>query len=200
MRIAALLLFLLLPATLLPAVLRAQEAPPAEQLILPPLQNFKPVYQDNGKDKRVVELVPSNQTLETWSERVAIIVYVGVTGKSPKTVAETLQAEWRKDCGKFDSHPVEQQFEKSYPTSIFAMQCIDGKSAGRQPNEFLMAKIIQGIDNLYLVQHAWRGEKDKLPPPLRDEKAGEEWANFVRSVELCDSRLRGQPCGAGLRR
>ncbi len=195
MRILALLLLLLLPAAL-----HAQDAPPAEQLMLPPLPSFKPVYQDNGKEKRVVELVPSNQTLETWTERVAIIVYVGVTGKSPKTVAETLQAEWRKDCGKFDSHPVEQQFEKSYPIAVFAMQCVDGKTAGRQPNEFLMAKIIQGIDNLYLVQHAWRGGKDALPPPLRDDKTGDEWASLIQSVELCDSRLRGQPCGMGRRR
>jgi hypothetical protein len=199
----------LLPALLLGTVALAQapapvpekkigEPPPqAEQILTPQLPGFTLVNQEMKADRRLFEFVPKNETQENWTERVAIIVFLGVTGKDPKQVAETLQADWRKTCATFSSHPVEMRWEKGYPTSVFAMQCADSKPAqGRLNNEFVMAKIIQGIDSLYLVQRAWHSAKDKVPPPLRDTKTGDNWANFIKGVEVCDARLRGQPCAA----
>ncbi len=171
--------------------------PPAEQVLAPELPGYVLATQDVKEDRRVYEFLPKGQTLENWTERMAIVVFLGVTGKDPKQVAETLQTEWKASCTKFSSHPLEKKFEKGYPTTIFAMQCGGTKPApGKLANEFVMAKVIQGIDSLYLVQRAWHSATETVPPPLRDTATGDQWANFIRGVEVCDARLRGQPCAA----
>lgn len=171
--------------------------PPAEQVLAPELPGYVLVAQDMKDERRVFEFLPKGQTLENWTERMAIVVFFGVTGKDPKQVAETLQAEWKNSCAAFSSHPVETRWEKGYPTTIFAMQCAGSKPApGKLANEFVMAKVIQGIDSLYLVQRAWHSATEKVPPPLRDTATGDQWADFMRGVEVCDGRLRGQPCAA----
>lgn len=182
-----------------PAAL-AQE--PAEQVTAPPIRGFKLANQDIRPDRRVYELIPENETLQTWSERAAIIVFEGVKERDPVQVATRLQEEWRSRCADFGSHAPEPLTTKGYPTTMITMQCRDPKPAPPgsplvlRRNEFVMIKILQGKDNLYLVQRAWHSDSETVPPPVRDARVRDAWIAYFRQVEVCDPRVAGQACTA----
>lgn len=175
---------------------------PTEQVVAPPIRGFKLANQDIRPDRRVYELIPENETLQTWSERAAIIVFEGVKGRDPVQVAGRLQEEWRNRCGDFGSHAPEPLTAKGYPTALVTMQCRDPKPAPQgsplvlRKNEFVMIKILQGKDNLYMVQRAWHSDTQAVPPPVGDARARDAWIAYFRQVEICDPRIAGQACPA----
>jgi len=174
----------------------AQPAPPAEQILTPTPPGFHLGEQDVGSEQRRFEFFRTGETAVTWRERISVLVFLGVKDRAPKAMAEALQAEWRGTCPAFSSHPAEQKAEKGYQTSIIVMTCDNpAPPAGREKREFAMTKIIQGRDSLYVVQRSWR-DATAAPPPLTDRATGDAWAAFFRAVEVCDTRLQGQPCPA----
>lgn len=190
--------WLALLSLLLCAPALAQDKPPqAEQIFAPTPPGFKLSDSKIDDKQRVFEFLPEGETAKSWTERIGIVVFFGMKGRSPKQVAEALQTEWRATCPAFSSNAPEQRLEKNYPASILTMACSYAEPPqNRMPREFVMAKIVQGTDSLYLVQRAWRGGPEYAPPPLTDKATGDAWAKFFSQVEVCDTRLRGQPCAA----
>ncbi len=197
-RLAIALLLLCGPAWAQDKPPQANPNPPqAEQVFAPTPPGFALTDSKVDDKQRVFEFLPQGQTAQSWTERIGIVVFFGMKGRNPKQAAEALQSEWRASCPAFSSNAPEQRLEKNYPASILTMACsYPEPPQGRMHREFVMAKIMQGADSLYLVQRAWRGGPEYAPLPLTDKATGDAWAKFFNQVEVCDTRLRGQPCAA----
>jgi hypothetical protein len=92
-------------------------------------------------------------------------------------------------CAGSAAFPLASAQENGYPIALWLMACPRNKDTGKP--EMTWFKAMQGNDSFYVVQKAF-----KFDPP-KEQVA--QWTRYLKSVTICDTRLRERACPAGMR-
>lgn len=186
----------------LPIAARAQQTGGAENLMFVLPKGFKQIHQARNQQQMIMEFVPEGETVKDWTEMVTLRVYFGVRNVDPRAVNKDMQERvWRPVCGRIETHEPALRQEKGYHVSAAVIDCFDPdprKTAAQvhlRPREFMLMKVFQGRDSLYILQRAWHGTSGEQPPMMRWEELKKQWAGFMATAEICDTRIPDQPCG-----
>jgi hypothetical protein len=160
---------------------QAQSQPSAkltgENLLMVPPLGFK----DSRDGVSLMEWVPTNETVENWSEMVTAQVFARRPDLEPTAFLGAIQKQWLAACKGSTSAPIITDKVNGYAAAMMLLP-----SAGKP--ETTMLRAIKGTDALYVVQRATRSagspqEMDRL----------KKFFDGV-GVCVCDVRSREQPC------
>jgi hypothetical protein len=170
-----------------------QPTPPSgEQLLVPPPLGWKVGYHQKQGNVEVTEVLPPGQTVQEWTEMLAVQVIAGPPQKTPQEILKDQLEQIRKDCQDIGAGPVNLGVENGYDTAVRAIACTRLKQWPK--GELGLYKVMKGRDRLYIVQRSWRGEpfdKQHLPVPA---ETTQQWLAFMQQVVLCDPRDPHRPC------
>lgn len=157
-----------------------------ERLVLPEMPGYQIANQSTANGIVLRELVKDNETVQNWTELVAVQVFPGGAAKNePVAYATAMDNIWKGVCeGASSGAILGQGAENGYATAFFAEDCPKNPKTG-QP-EHAMMKAIRGADNFYVVQKSWR------TPPTKAQVA--LWSYRLGRVSVCDSRRQDAPC------
>ena len=145
---------------------------------------FKIGYQAEQRNQTITEMVPENESGEEWTTMLTVQVYLGETNTTPEQAQETLTNSWFNACENSETYPVADGSENGYNFMLWQLYC--PLNPATQKVEYTYMKAIQGNDSFYLVQIAFRYE-----PTEADITP---WMNYLRDVQVCDSRIPEQAC------
>ncbi len=170
----------------------AAQQPSGEQLFVLPPQGWKIGFHDRQGNVEVTEVLPPDQTVQEWTEMLAVQVVIGKGQKMPQEVLKEQMSDIQKDCTDVGAGAVSLGVENGYDTAIRAIACTRLKKWPK--GELGLYKVLRGRDRLYIVSRSWRGEpfeKSQLPLPPETTQA---WLAFMQQVVLCDTRDPKRPC------
>ena len=155
-----------------------------ENLLVEVPQGFKIDFQAEQNNMVINEMVPQSESINNWSTLITVQIFLGMTNTTPEQYQDTLTQSWFTACQDSESYPVADGTENGYNFVLWQLYCPLNPST--QKVEFTYLKAIQGNDSFYLVQVAFRHE------PTSDEIT--EWMNYLRTVQVCDSRIPESAC------
>ncbi|HET9908252.1 MAG TPA: hypothetical protein VFQ23_16495, partial [Anaerolineales bacterium] len=141
-------------------------------------------FQAEQNNMVISEMVPQSESVDNWSTLITVQIFLGMTNTTPEQYQDTLTQSWFAACQDSASYPVADGTENGYNFVLWQLYCPLNPST--QKVEFTYLKAIQGNDSFYLVQVAFRHE------PTSDEIT--EWMNYLRTVQVCDSRIPESAC------
>ena len=155
-----------------------------ENLLVEVPQGFKIDYQAEQNNIVINEMVPQSESVNDWTTLVTVQIFLGMTNTTPEQYQDSLTQSWFNACSDSESYPVADGTENGYDFVLWQLHCPINLST--QKVEYTYLKAIQGNDSFYLVQVAFRHE------PSPDEIT--QWMNYLRTVQVCDSRIPEQAC------
>lgn len=155
-----------------------------ELLLMGMPAGFKVDFQDRKGPILVTEMVPEKETADDWTEKLSTQIFVGLKSVSPAEFEKESRRQWLEVCKEGQYSAIASGEEKGYSFSVWMLSCPYSKAPGRP--EFALFKAIQGADDFYVVQKAFRFEL------AREQVA--QWMQFLKVVSLCDSRLPEKAC------
>jgi hypothetical protein len=175
-----------IPSLLL--TLLAAPAPAAAQLVNENLlvvmpTGYKIGFQTKKNNMDMSEMVPSNQTVDDWTEMVTVQIFHGMTAP-PEQFKGTLEQRWSAACPNSTSAPIASAVENGYATLVWLFDCPHNPATGKP--EITWFKAVQGNDSFYLVQKAFKFA------PSKDQVV--QWTKYLNVVQVCDSRLPDRAC------
>ncbi|WP_174872930.1 hypothetical protein [Vogesella oryzae] len=175
----------LAPLALLLASLAARAGPlPGEilQQTLPP--GYRLDYQLQQDQLQMSSMVPDGQSARHWDEMITTQIFRGLKVTTPQAFRDVVVRQWRFSCPGSDYDVVADGKENGYPYALWYLACPSNPATGRPEHTWF--KSIQGHDSFYVIQKAFKfapGKAQLLP-----------WLQYLRSVQLCDSRLPASRC------
>ncbi len=145
---------------------------------------YKIDYQANENNVIMMEMVPEQQSVNNWDEMVTTQIMLGVKNITPQEFQASMQKMWSDVCKDAQFFTMKQGKENGYPFSFWLQGCPNNPATGKL--EFTYFKAIQGNDSFYVVQKAFKFN------PSKDQIV--QWTQYLRSVEVCDSRLPKSKC------
>ena len=130
------------------------------------------------------EFIPDNQNIDHWSDMITVQIFYGGIGKTAIEFAAVFKQGWKNSCPSMQDSEEITGFENGYAFAFWTQYC--ELSPVSQRSEFVLIKAIQGKDNFYVIQRAWRNI------PGQDEVT--QWTRFLQEVYVCDSRISGREC------
>lgn len=161
--------------------IRAQEN---ENLLAAVPKGYKVSNERKSGAMTMREMVPSGETSANWTEMVSVTIFPGMGDVSPTQYRSRMQLLWEQYCPGSDYAKIKEGIEHGYATLTWHSKCPRASQTGKP--ELSWTKVIQGRDNLYAVQRAYRFE------PLAAKHA--ELSSYLDSVRVCDARLPDRPC------
>lgn len=155
-----------------------------ENLLVDVPQEFKIDYQAEQNNIVINEMIPQSESVNDWTTLVTVQIFLGMTNTTPEQYQDSLTQSWFNACPDSESFPVANGAENGYDFVVWQLYCPFNPST--QKVEYTYLKAIQGNDSFYLVQVAFRHE------PSSDEIT--KWMNYLRTVQVCDSRIPEQAC------
>lgn len=155
-----------------------------ENLLVSLPQGFKVGFSDSRNGMNMQEWVPSNETVQNWTEMVTVQVFLNRTDLDPVKFLATLQQQWAGACKGSVATPVATSRVNGYPSASMLLRCPLLERTGKP--ETTMVKTIRGNDSFYVVQRAIRA----VPTPVQLEQT----KKYLDGVGLCDTRLPAHPC------
>jgi len=152
---------------------------------MPP--GYKVGFTKHAERGVITEMVPDGQTVETWTEMVTVQIFFGMHD-SVSGFRLRMEKLWAQSCAGARSAPVSGGIENGYVVTIWRQSCPLNRQTG-QP-ETTLFKAIAGRDSFYVVQKAFKFE----PSP----DAAAEWARYLDTVSVCDTRIPERKCPAGM--
>ncbi|MGO1077268.1 hypothetical protein [Inquilinus sp. CA228] len=142
------------------------------------------------------EYVPAGQTVDRWTDMIAVMTIDRRAAPSLAVLAERLDQRFRAGPGCAVAPLVEPPTVRSdgpYPYAAQAVLC--GRTERWGKGEYMVHRMIEGRDAYYDIQRSWR-----LPPAatsadlpvtaeMRDEAIG-----FLWTAAVCDNRLPDRKC------
>lgn len=147
-------------------------------------KGYKIDYQVKQKSLIMMEMVPEKQSVNNWDEMVTTQIMLGLKNVTPQTFQSSMEKMWSGACKNSQFATLKEGKENGYPFSLWVQVCPLNQTTG-QP-EITWFKAIQGNESFYVVQKAFKFEPT-------DEQVT-QWTQYLRSVEVCDSRLPNSPC------
>lgn len=149
---------------------------------LPP--GFKVGFSEQRNGMNMQEWVPSNETVQNWTEMVTVQVFLNRTDLDPVKFLATLQQQWAGVCKGSVATPVATSRVNGYLSASTLLRCPLLDRTGKP--ETTMVKAIKGNDSFYVVQRAVRA----IPTSTQLEQT----KKYLDGVSLCDTRLPAHPC------
>jgi hypothetical protein len=160
-----------------------------ENLLVTMPQGYKVGFQQKNANAQITEMVPSGETVEGWTEMVTVQVFGGMKGVTPDQFRARMAQSWSGACANSVAGPPTIAVENGYPIAFWMMNCPLNKDTGKP--EWTWFKAIQGHDSFYVVQKAFKFD------PSQDQIV--QWTRYLKSVAVCDTRLKDRSCPAGLK-
>lgn len=155
-----------------------------EKLIQMTPTGYKVGYQTKQGNMVLMEMVPIDQTVNNWDEMVTTQIFHGLKNTTPAEFQNTMHKMWESACEDSRFSTIKKGQKNGYPFSIWLQICPHNPATG-QP-EITWFKAIQGNDSFYVIQKTFRFE------PSTEQ--GRQWLDYLKSVEVCDTRLPNSPC------
>lgn len=132
------------------------------------------------------EWVPRGETVNDWTRMVTLVEHLGGLAIGLAEYEEAMRKGFHNEaCQGPGYEPLESGRINGYSYRSFRLSCDLLTSTGRP--EWTLFKVIEGLENVYAVQKAFRYRPD----------SGEiaEWRRILHDRALvCDTRLAGRPC------
>lgn len=178
-------------AVMMAGVVLAQGASASERLQVPQLPGWKVVASVTDRAGESTDLIPGNETPETWTRRVTVQAFRGV----PTTAAAVLEQVVQKTaevCDGATAGPASLGTVSGLEAGTRSVACGRYKGDGR--GTFTLHYVIRGREALYVVNRMWRGEPftPTITPVAADEL--QDWTAYVNAIEVCDTRDPARPC------
>ena len=154
-----------------------------ENLLVTMPQGFKVGFQDKKNNMQISEMVPSNETVEDWTEMVTVQIFFGLK-TTPAQFKDRIEKGWVSACAGGKAHPVSADPANGYPALIWVLSCERNPKTGKP--EITWFKAVQGNDSFYVVQKAFRF----MPAQEQMTKA----LAYLGTVKVCDSRRKDRAC------
>lgn len=161
----------------------AVDAMQGENLLqsLPP--GYKIGYQTRQGQMSMSEMVPSDESVESWTSMVTTQVFHGA--KIPADAFQQRLADsFSGACPGARASKIDTGEEDGYVYALWQHACPLNPTTGKP--EHLWSKTIEGNDAFYSVQFAFRH-----PPSERDTNLA---LQHLAGARLCDSRIPGRDC------
>ena len=155
-----------------------------ENLLAELPDGFKVAYQAEQGNQTITEMVAESETVDEWTTMVTVQVYLGQNSLTPAQAQETLTNDWFNACENSEVYPIADGQENGYDFALWQLYC--PLNPATQLEEYTYMKAIAGNDSFYLVQVAFRYE-----PTEADVT---QWMQYLKQVQVCDSRLAAQAC------
>lgn len=156
-----------------------------ESLLITEPNGYKVGFDAHRNNMVMHELVPDNQTANNWTEMLTVQVFYG-TRIDPVKFEADMEKRWSAHCPNATSQKISTATDNNYPAMLWQLACPSNPSTGKP--ELTWFKAIEGNDNFYLVQKAFKFEPSK--------QQLDDWLNYLRSVRVCDTRLSDRQCPA----
>jgi hypothetical protein len=147
---------------------------------------YKIGFQTRKGNATISEMVPTQETVENWSEMITVQIFHGSKNMTPQAFRTTMQNLWSSACKGSEFATVRDGEENGYGFSLWVMSCPLNPSTSKP--EVTWLKAIKGNDSFYVVQKAFRFS------PTKDQVV--RWTQFLQAVMVCDSRLNDRKCPA----
>jgi len=171
------------------------EAPQGEFLVAERPIGWKLGYHGRRDKVSLAEFVPENQDGEDWRDQIAVRVFTGLGQVPPAAFLERVKDHVRDTCDPSWFGPTEDRRLDGYGVAVLSASC--GRSRLSGLGEFTIYKVLQGRENLYMVQRTWRIPPGDEPMPLA-EAALAEGVSYLAAVRICDTRDPERPCPPGV--
>ena len=158
--------------------------PQAETLLVNAPVGYKLVTQVRKGQVATVEMLPTAENLDTWTEMLTIQTFFGLKSATPSRFRELMETQWKKACNVSESYKVAEAIERGYPIAVWYLSCDRNVQSGKP--ELTWFKAVQGSDSFYVVQKAFRFE------PTNEQM--KPWIEYLRDIRLCDTRVPSQAC------
>jgi len=170
-------------------------APPAiagERLLIPEMPGWKVIDTHNDSVAEVSELIPSNETPDTWTRRFTIQAFRG-TAMTAAAFLDGVVARTEEVCDGIHAEPVRPVIVSGAEAARRGIGCGRYKGDGR--GSYTLFTAVRGGRALYVLSRAWRGEPYRAdgPPPVPAAELA-EWTATADSIRLCDSDDPARPC------
>lgn len=192
-----LMLCLATGASLAPLAAAWAESPGAssgEKFVLPRPAGWKLGFSVSTPALEMLEYVPHGQSVENWRDMITSQVFPNLRDVPLDSYLGRIATAAKSVCEDVTVTPVTTGTVNGYPAAFMAQFCIRYSQTGK--GEITLFKVIQGKDNLFVAQRAWRGEpftRDAMP--VSDETYA-EWTDFLNQVSVCDARDPERQCPA----
>jgi uncharacterized protein YbdZ (MbtH family) len=143
---------------------------------------------------RVLEFVPSDQTVDRWTDMITIIVVYHRSAADLSDYLSGVREHLPQGCdvpAVFNEHP--RLTDHGYEAATLTAAC--GKSTGFGKGEIMMQKVMMGQNAIFDVQRTWRfaamQRSQDLPLSDAQRAAG---AAYLDTVWLCNVTVETPGC------
>jgi hypothetical protein len=176
--------FALLVSALFPSASAiADSAMQGENLLQALPHGYKIGYQTRQGQMSMSEMVPSDESVESWTSMVTTQVFHGARIPAD-AFQQRLAANLSGACSSANAVKIDAGEEDGYTYTLWQHVCPLNPATGKP--EHFWSKTIEGNDAFYSVQFAFRHA-----PSERDTNLA---LRHLAGVRLCDSRIRGRDC------
>ncbi|MBR9973047.1 hypothetical protein [Magnetospirillum sulfuroxidans] len=169
----------------------AAPAGAAERLQVPQLVDWKVLSAVADKTGEATELIPADETGETWTRRVSVQAFRGV----PLTVQAFLDQAVSNAAGVCEAAaagPSSLGRVSGYEAGSRTIAC--GKYKGDGHGTYVLHFVIRGREALYVVSRMWRGAPFGLGAvPVPDAELA-QWRAYADAIDVCDTADSRHPC------
>jgi hypothetical protein len=156
----------------------------SEQLLQGMPEGFKVYSEQRRGNILTIEMVPEEEMRQNWTEMVTLQVFFGGLKLSSQGFYDHFADLWKLSCSNSEARLVESGTQNGYPFALGELICPLNPASGKPEHAWL--KAIEGNENFYAVQKSWRRF------PQQEEIS--RWMNYLRDVQLCDSRIPERSC------
>lgn len=140
---------------------------------------YKVAFRIKNDVDVMIEMLPEEETLDTWTEMLTVQVMRNVNGYTLDSFYAGMKEGWMEMCSRGSVQIIERGHEGLQPTLIWSQICALNRETGQPENTWFKLSIPNGV--LVLVQKTFRFT------PTDDDIA--TWLDFLRDVRV-DHRLQ----------
>jgi hypothetical protein len=165
------------------AVALGQSLIHAENLLFSPPKDFKIGYQATRDRRLITEWVPSEETVEDWTQMLTVQIFRGATVDAAAFL-RGVGTRYMNDCPGTTAKGIFTGQVNGYAVSMLLLKC--PKNPGTGKPETTAFRVIKGQDALYSVQRAWRA--------VPSDQEVDDVMHALAKVTVCDTRAPEHPC------
>lgn len=178
-------------AVMMAATMLAHAAAASERLQVPQLPGWKVAASVTDRSGEATDLIPPNETADTWTRRVTVQAFRGIPLTVPAFLEQVVQ-KTAEVCDGATAGPPSLGKVSGVEAGTRSVACGRYKGDGR--GTFALHYVIRGQEAFYVVTRLWRGEPfDPATTPISAVEL-QEWTDYVGAIDLCDSRDPNRPC------
>lgn len=164
---------------------------PSEILYYKRLPDFVKAHESGSEasGQTLIEYVPKGQTVTDWTEMLTVNTFFKTKNRNPAELISRIHAEWTRGCGKARTGQLKTAKQHGAEVAWIQMACQDptpreGTNISLKKFEFVYVKVLQGAENLYIIQRAWHSDTQPLPNPPANA-----FFDVINSAQVCPNSI-----------